>query len=56
MLLSLAASAKRHKVDPWAYLKYVLAELPARPAGADHTDLLPDTWARASAGSVAVAG
>jgi transposase len=56
VLLSLAASVKRHGVDPWAYLKYALIELPARSAGADHTELLPDVWARSRAGLVAISG
>jgi hypothetical protein len=47
VLLSLAASVKRHGINPWAYLKHVLTELPARPTGADLADLLPDGWARA---------
>jgi hypothetical protein len=45
--LSVAASGKRHGVNPWAYLKHVLTELPVRPAGAELTDLLPDAWLRA---------
>jgi transposase len=48
VLLSLAASVKRHAVNPWAYLKQVLTELPAKPQGADLTDLLPDLWRRSS--------
>ncbi|MSR55380.1 MAG: transposase [Gemmataceae bacterium] len=47
VLLSLAASAKRHAVNPWEYFKHVLTELPARPPNADVGDLLPDNWARA---------
>jgi transposase len=54
VLLSITASVKRYGLDPWAYLKHVLTELPARPAGADLSDLLPDRWARCPAGSVAV--
>jgi transposase len=46
VLLSMAASVKRSGVNPWAYLKLVLTELPARPAGAGLGDLLPDRWAR----------
>jgi hypothetical protein len=49
-LLSVAASVKRHGIDPWAYLVRVLTELPARPAGADLSDLLPD------AGTLTIAG
>jgi transposase len=47
VLLSVAASVKRSRVNPWVYLKHVLTELPARPAGAGLADLLPDRWARA---------
>jgi len=49
VLLSLAASAKRQRVNPWDYFKSVLTELPARPPNADLTDLLPDVWAKARA-------
>jgi transposase len=45
VLLSLTASAKRHRLNPWPYLAHVLTELPTRAAGADLTDLLPDSWA-----------
>jgi len=45
VLLSVCASARRHRLDPWVYLKHVLTELPARTAGADLADLLPDRWA-----------
>ena len=46
VLLSVCASASRHHLDPWAYLTHVLSELPARRAGADLTDLLPNEWAK----------
>jgi hypothetical protein len=45
-LLSVAASVKRHGIDPWAYLSRVLAELAGRPAEAHPGDLLPDAWSR----------
>src|SRR5436190_5808243 len=45
VLLSVAASAKRHRVNPWTYLRHLLGALPARAAGADLSDLLPDEWA-----------
>ncbi len=51
VLLSVAASAKRHRLDPWAYLARGLTELAARPRGADLTDLLPDCWAQAARAS-----
>jgi hypothetical protein len=53
VLLSLAASVKRHGVNPWVYLRDVLTELPARPPGADLADLLPDMWARSGAAALA---
>jgi transposase len=56
VLLSITASIKRRGLDPWAYLKHVLTELPARPAGTDLADLLPDQWVRCTAGPVTVPG
>src|SRR5262249_49214299 len=56
VLLSVAASAKRHGVNPWVYLKHVLTELPARPSGSELADLLPDTWSRSSVQPTSVAG
>jgi len=44
VLMSLCASAKRHGVNPWAYLSDVLTQLSAKPA--DVTHLLPDAWAK----------
>lgn len=43
VLMSLCASAKRHALNPWAYLTDVLDRLAAKPA--DVTPLLPDAWA-----------
>lgn len=40
----MTASAKRHALNPWAYLRDVLTRLPARPPDADLSDLLPDQW------------
>jgi transposase len=45
VLLSVAASTKRHALNAWTYVKHLLTELPARTAGSDLTDLLPDVWA-----------
>jgi hypothetical protein len=39
-----AASAKRHQVNAWTYVKHLLPEKPARRRGADLTDLIPDLW------------
>lgn len=47
VLLSLAATAKRHGLNPWDYFKHLLTELPARPPNADLTDLLPEVCAKA---------
>jgi transposase len=41
VLLSMAASVRRHGVNPWDYFKHVLTEVPARTRGADLADLLP---------------
>jgi hypothetical protein len=46
VLLSVAASAKRHGVNPWAYVRQILSESAARPRAADFSDLLPDAWAQ----------
>ena len=44
VLMSLCASAKRHALNPWAYLTDLLDQLAAKPA--DVTPLLPDAWAK----------
>jgi transposase len=54
ILLSVTATVSRHRVNPWAYLKDVLTELPARRPGADLTDLLPDVWVRSRGGRATV--
>jgi len=55
VLLSIAASVKRHGVNAWVYVKHILNESAARQPHADFSDLLPDVWARAHAGIVAAA-
>jgi transposase len=45
VLLSVAASVKRHGVNPWAYVQQILTASAARPRAADFSDLLPDAWA-----------
>ncbi|HEY1376445.1 MAG TPA: IS66 family transposase [Gemmataceae bacterium] len=45
VLLSVCASATRHRLQPWSYLRDVLDQLAARSADADASDLLPDAWA-----------
>ena len=49
VLLSVAASAKRHGVNPWAYVRHILSKSGERPRAADFSDLLPDAWAQAGA-------
>jgi len=56
VLLSLAASAKRQRINPWDYFRDVLTALPGRPRGGDVSDLLPDAWAKSRAGPGAEAG
>ena len=46
VLLSVCASATRHRLNPWSYLRDVLDQLATRSATADVADLLPDAWAR----------
>lgn len=48
VLSSLIASAKRHHVDPFAYLRDVFARISAHPQNRLH-ELLPDQWAAAKA-------
>jgi transposase len=45
VLLSVCSSARRHRLNPWSYLRDVLDQLAARSADADVSDLLPDAWA-----------
>jgi hypothetical protein len=45
VLLSVCASATRHRLNPWSYLRDVLDQLAARSAGGDVGDLLAASWA-----------
>ena len=47
VLLSVAALAKRHGVNPWSYVQHILTASAARPRAADFSELLPDAWAQA---------
>jgi hypothetical protein len=44
VLLRVCASARRNRLNPWAYLAHVLSGLGSRAAGADPNDWLPDQW------------
>ena len=48
MFYSLIASAKRHGLDPFAYLRDVLARISDHPSNKLH-ELLPDHWKLAQA-------
>lgn len=45
VLLSVCASATRHRLNPWSYLRDALDQLAARSVGDDVSNLLPDAWA-----------
>ncbi|MGE3806411.1 MAG: IS66 family transposase [Gemmataceae bacterium] len=47
VLLSIAATAKRHDVNPWVYIKHLLNASAALQPDADHSDLLIDAWVQA---------
>jgi len=47
VLLSLCASAKRHRLNPWSYLSHLLTECPT--GRKRWTDLLPDVWPKPAA-------
>jgi transposase len=49
VLLSVAATAKRHCVNPWVYVTHLLTEAAARKPDADFSDLLPEAWVKAGA-------
>lgn len=50
VLLSVCASARRHGVNAWSYVRDLFDRLPALPAGADLTPFLPDAWATSHLG------
>jgi hypothetical protein len=49
VLLSVAASAKRHGVNPWVYVQHILTASAAGLRAANFSDLLPDAWVQAGA-------
>ena len=52
MLTSLIATCKRHHVDPFAYLRDVLARIGAHPQNRLE-ELLPDRWLATRAAATA---
>jgi transposase len=53
VLLSVAATAKRHRVNPWVYIKELLTASSARTPDADFSDFLPDAWLQTHAAVLA---
>jgi hypothetical protein len=49
VLLNLAATTKRHGLNPWTYIRHLLSAAGARQPEADFSDLLPDAWMQAQA-------
>ena len=47
VLLSVCATATRHRLNPWSDCRDVLDHPTVRPPGADLSDLLPDARAQA---------
>jgi transposase len=45
VVLSVCASATRHRLNPWSYLRNVLDQFAGQSADADGEDILPDVWA-----------
>src|SRR5947209_18601606 len=45
VLLSMAASVKRHGLNPWVYLKDILNQCATRQPNSNHSELLPDARA-----------
>ena len=45
VLYTILASAKRHRIEPWAYLREILLRLHAEDPRLD--EMLPDRWAAA---------
>ena len=50
VLLSVCASAKRHGLNAWSYLRDLFDRLPALSSGADLSPFLPDVWAKTHLG------
>ncbi len=47
VLFTILAGAKRHRLEPWVYLREVILRLAADGEGTDLESLLPDHWAAA---------
>jgi len=49
VVYSIVLTCRACGVEPLAYLRHILTELPQRPTGADITDLLPFNFAKTAA-------
>jgi transposase len=49
-LLSVCASAKRHGLNVWSYVRDLFERLPVEPVGSDLSEFLPDVWAMSHVG------
>jgi hypothetical protein len=47
MICTILAGAKRHQLEPWAYLRDVILQLSVDASPESLTRLLPDRWALA---------
>ncbi len=52
VLQTLLAGARRHRLEPWAYLRDVITTVAVDVSEENLTRLLPDRWARANPGMV----
>jgi hypothetical protein len=52
VLLSAAASARRHGVNPWDYVQRIFTASAAHPRAADFSDLLPKARVKTGANSL----
>jgi hypothetical protein len=47
VLCTILAGAKRHQIEPWAYMRDVILQLSVNPSPESLAGLLPDRWALA---------
>lgn len=52
VLFSLAQSARRHRIDPFVYLRDLLTRIPTHPQNRIH-EIFPDNWKRLAAQAAA---
>ncbi|MHC5543902.1 transposase domain-containing protein, partial [Singulisphaera rosea] len=52
MICTIIAGAKRHRLEPWAYVRDVILQLSVDASPGRLAELLPDRWALAHPGHV----